>query len=149
MGNALDRALRQRVHRTHHDQSRHLAHWFENPDGAIDYDRYADAFAVSYLLPNYWKAAHALHSAAPRSRPNIVDLGSGSGAATWAALAWMADRSDAPDHVEIRLLDRSARALTLARELSEEVLASLPNLHARIRVEQTDLRDVAEVPSTP
>lgn len=147
MGEALQQAIEERARDEHAEERRELAKWFVSRGGPIDYERYAEAFAVAYLLPNYWKAAHALLRARPGSRTKVVDLGCGSGAAAWAALAWHASEADADESIELLLVDRSRRSLSLAEELGERVLASLPSLRYTIRVEHAELDAGTEVPS--
>lgn len=150
VGNGLRDALRQYVRDDHVAERKLLAAQFQRPDAAIDYDRYAEAFAVSFLLPNYWKMAHAMQRAAPRDRSDIVDLGSGPGTAAWAALAWIASLPDPPESIDVHLVDRSKRCLSLANELSSHVLKSLPtNVRPRINIRHADLRGVLQLPPDP
>lgn len=147
VGNGLRDALRQYVRDDHVAERKLLSAQFQRPGKAIDYNRYAEAFAVSYLLPNYWKMAHAMQRAAPRDRSDIVDLGSGPGTAAWAALAWIASLPDPPESIDVHLVDRSERCLSLADELSSHVLKSLPpTLRPRINIRQADLRGVLQLP---
>ncbi len=146
VGAVLREALKEYVRDAHLAERDLLAAQFQQPGAAIDYDRFAEAFAVSYLLPNYWKMAHAMHRAAPRDRTDIVDLGSGPGTAAWAALAWLASQPQPPRSIALHLVDRSERCLSLAGELSHHVLRSLPTLRTTIDIKQADLSGALQLP---
>jgi SAM-dependent methyltransferase len=85
-------------------------------------------------------------------RSKVVDLGCGSGAAAWAALAWLASVKDAEatesdSPLDVWLVDRSSRSLALADELSIRVLDALPNLKPTIHIRRADLRERPRVPN--
>ncbi|WP_250005706.1 nuclear transport factor 2 family protein [Actinoplanes sp. M2I2] len=88
-----------------------------------DYDRVHASFAAEFLLVNFHKCVRALTEARPEPAATVVDLGCGSGAASAAALAYLAEAG--LEEVRVHLLDRSERQLQHAESLVREVAATL------------------------
>ena len=96
-------------------------------DIALDYQRESSAFAVAFLGSNYWKTSAALEVAHPASLRRIVDLGSGSGAAGLAALAY-ATACGVEGDVEIVFVDASDNQLVASKAALEAVMPALGSL---------------------
>lgn len=92
---------------------------------APDYDESSIAFAQAYHLINYWKCFAALNASAPPTTTRLLDLGCGSGAATAAALVYLATQGTRGP-IEIQILDRSQAQLDLAEKLLGSLHGLLP-----------------------
>ena len=105
-------------------------------DIPLNYDLDASAFAAAFLTSNFWKASAALAVARPTSLRRIADLGSGSGAAGLAALAYAAECGVEGD-VEIAFVDTSDSQLAAAEDALLSVLPALSSL----RIHSTYIRE--------
>jgi SAM-dependent methyltransferase len=105
----------------------------------IDYDELGESFAYRYFLANYWKVGLALRDARLRPPSTVIDLGSGSGAATAAILSWIYSKEATQKPVEVILVDRSPKQLALARDLLASVAASLPGLSLVISTLESEI----------
>jgi len=108
--------------------------------GPIDYDDFAGTFTHRFFLANYWKTALALQAAGLPAPSTVVDLGSGSGAATAATLAWMHTTAALPTRVQAVLVDRSARQLAIARDLIANAMEVLPGLSVEVSTLEATIR---------
>ncbi|WP_250031172.1 nuclear transport factor 2 family protein [Paractinoplanes maris] len=106
------------------DERSHLRRLLRASDAAPpDYDHVHAPFAAEFLLVNFHKCVRALTEARPEPATTVIDLGCGSGAASAAALAYLADAG--LEEVRVHLLDRSERQLQHAVSLLREVAATL------------------------
>jgi hypothetical protein len=105
----------------------------------------AKAFAARYLLTNFWKSAAALQQAGnliggrPRDVVRIVDLGSGSGAASLAVLAHLDEQLSSRTTVELVLVDDRGQQLSMAETLIDAAATALPGLSVDARTETRHL----------
>lgn len=111
---------------------------YERAGSTVDYEVLAKPFAFAYFLRNFWKTAAVLTHERPPFPARIIDLGSGSGAATVAALAHFDTPENAGD-VEVVLVDQSEAQLRLATMLLDETVPLLRNLRVERDVVRADL----------
>jgi hypothetical protein len=108
-------------------------------DQPLDYDKMANAFAVAFLGPNFWKAVSALCATQPPSPRRVVDLGAGGAASGLAALAYAAAKGS--ESVSIEFVDCSSSQLQASKAAFEESLPALRDLHIAPNFVQQDAVD--------
>lgn len=97
------------------------------------------AFALGNWELNYWKTYAALQSLRPDTTGTIVDVGTGSGAAAAAVLAYAADTGRAP--ARLLLSDSSPQQLEIAERVLSEIRNAL-GIHTVIETRQANLADI-------
>jgi ubiquinone/menaquinone biosynthesis C-methylase UbiE len=89
----------------------------------IDYDRFAEAFALHYLWPNTLKAKRAIESSKGLGR-SFIDLGCGPGSASLGALMASLDGGVRTPR-KFLLIDRSLKQIELAGDILKSVREGL------------------------
>lgn len=82
----------------------------------VDYDEFGTAFAKKYLLRNYWKTIFCFSHQPPLASHQVIDIGCGSAAATFAYLALL-ECSGKKTYVDLQLVDQSETQLKIADNL--------------------------------
>jgi ubiquinone/menaquinone biosynthesis C-methylase UbiE len=108
----------------------------------INYDLYAEPFAYSYFMENYWKAAFTFLKEGVDIKSSITDAGSGSGASILAYLAVADSRLTGEQFpISVTLLDRSKKQLKLASKMLTIAENELQHLKIKPNYHHIDLCD--------
>lgn len=121
------------------DQLKSLYSSHLRDDTIIDYDQLGYAFAYSYFLENFWKAATAFEL--PRAIPqSIVDLGCGSGSLSLAYLALIDGILPVEQWpVDVYLVDRSSVQLEIARHIIDSIKHEFRKIRLSIHLIHDDI----------